>query len=235
MKIFAISDLHLSAAVEKPMNIFGSSWDNHFDKIRDDWSQKVEADDLVLLGGDMSWGMTLDEAAPDYESVAELNGRKIVVKGNHDLYWSSLLKMQAKFPDFDFLQNNAFCITGTQKNAIIAGTRGWTVPSKDTTEADEKIYKRELIRLELSLKQAQNLKKDGDLLIAMLHYPPFDADYGDTEVTALLEKYGADFVTYGHLHGKNVRVNPKIVKNGIVYYLTSCDLIDCKLVEICEI
>ena len=252
MKVFAISDLHLSSAVEKPMNIFGTSWDNHFEKISEDWRSKVGKDDLVLLGGDMSWGMTIDEAKPDYALVSALNGRKIVVKGNHDLYWNSLLKMQQSFPDFDFLQNNAYRISpslhdnlqseaqnidleGNGKGVVVAGTRGWNIPSNDTDDADIKIFNRELIRLELSLKQAQKLRVDGDVLIVMLHYPPFEANFADTAVTELLEKYNADFVLYGHLHGKNVRVKPKVVKNGITYVLTSCDLIDYKLTEVCEI
>ena len=258
MKVFAISDLHLSSAVEKPMNIFGTSWDNHFEKICDDWRKKVGENDLVLLGGDMSWGMTIDEAKPDYALVSALNGRKIVVKGNHDLYWNSLIKMQQNFPDFDFLQNNAYRITPSQSHdgqstlhsaqcdqhlsvdvneigVVVAGSRGWNIPSKDTDEADLKIFNRELIRIELSLKQAEKLKQDGDKLIVMLHYPPFEANFADTAVTELLEKYNVNFVLYGHLHGKNVRVKPLVEKNGISYILTSCDLIDCKLAEVCEI
>lgn len=237
MKVFAISDLHLSSAVEKPMNIFGTSWDNHFEKICDDWQKKVGSDDLVLLGGDMSWGMTIDEAKPDYALVSALPGKKIVVKGNHDLYWNSLVKMQTNFPDFTFLQNNAYRVACSDaRGAVIAGTRGWNLPtSKDSDESDLKIFKRELIRLELSLKQAEKLKKEGDAVIAMLHYPPFEANFADTEVTAMLEKYSVNYVLYGHLHGKNVRIKPSVVKGGITYFLTSCDLIDCKLVEVCEI
>ncbi|MDE5601638.1 MAG: metallophosphoesterase, partial [Clostridia bacterium] len=121
------------------------------------------------------------------------------------------------------------------KGVVIAGTRGWTIPTKDTPEADVKIYKRELIRLELSLQKAQKMRKEGDILIVMLHYPPFDADYADTEMTALIEKYHADFVLYGHLHGKNVRVNKCLTKHDTRYLLTSCDLIDNKLIEVCEI
>lgn len=238
MKVFAISDLHLSSAVEKPMNIFGASWDNHFEKICEDWNEKVSDSDLVLLGGDMSWGMTIEEAAPDYGLVSALKGKKIVLKGNHDLYWNSLGKMRGAFPNFYFLQNNAYRIASPcseEKGVVVAGSRGWNIPCKDAAEADIKIYNRELIRLELSLQQAQKLKKDGDILIALLHYPPFEAYYADTQVTALLEKYGVNFALYGHLHGKNVRVNPRVIKNGITYFLTSCDLIDCRLVEVCEI
>jgi len=236
MKVFAISDLHLSTAVEKPMNIFGANWDNHFEKVSEDWQKKATENDVVLLGGDMSWGMTIDEAAPDYELVDKLNGVKIVVKGNHDLYWNSLSKMQKRFPRFIFLQNNAYRLQSSSGAGIVlAGSRGWTVPANETPETDVKIFKRELQRLELSLREAQKLKQDGDILIALLHYPPFDADYADTEVTKLLEAYRADFATYGHLHGKNVRGVPRIKKNGVEYILTSCDLVDCMLTTVCEI
>ena len=107
MKVFAISDLHLSNAVEKPMDIFGDGWQNHFAKISEDWTSKVADGDLVLLGGDMSWGLTIDEAKPDYDEIAKLKGQKYVVKGNHDYYWSSLGKMRSNFPDFNFIQHNA--------------------------------------------------------------------------------------------------------------------------------
>lgn len=269
MKVFAISDLHLSASEDKPMSIFGGGWENHFEKISADWSEKVSDDDIVLLGGDLSWGMTMDEAAPDYAAISALKGRKIVVKGNHDYYWGTLSKMQSRFDSFDFLQNNAFricaktdsengadCSSDTNrilKNAangssstnhamngnanavIIAGTRGWLIPAEESEEADVKIYRRELIRLELSLNEAQKLRKDGDTLIVMFHYPPFDADFSDTEMTALLEKYQADYALYGHLHGKNIRVVQGLNKNGITYFITSCDLTDNKLLEICKI
>ncbi len=275
MKVFAISDLHLSTAVEKPMDIFGDGWQNHFAKISEDWQEKVADSDLVLLGGDLSWGLTIDEAKPDYEQIAHLKGQKYVVKGNHDYYWSSLGKMRSNFPDFNFIQNNAYRVESPQtisdnnavadqtiadqkqtvadenqtngvkneknvtiektKGVVIAGSRGWNIPTKDTTEEDLKIYKRELIRLDLSLSYAKSLQKEGDILIAMLHYPPFEATYQDTEVTQLLEKYNVDFVLYGHLHGKSARVTPCLKKHGITYLLTSCDLVDNKLVEVCEI
>lgn len=236
MKVFAISDLHLSSVVEKPMDIFGDGWQNHFAKICEDWQAKVADGDLVLLGGDMSWGLTLEEAKPDYEQIALLKGEKYVVKGNHDYYWSSLGKMRSNFPDFNFIQNNAFrAESPSGKAVVIAGSRGWNIPAKDTPESEIKIYKRELIRLELSLSYAKNLQKDGDILIAMLHYPPFEATYQDTEVTALLEKYNVDYVLYGHLHGKNARVTPTLKKHGATYILTSCDLVDNKLIEVCEV
>lgn len=238
MKVFAISDLHLSSAVEKPMDIFGDGWQNHFAKISEDWERKVADGDLVLLGGDMSWGLTIEQAKPDYDEIAKLKGRKYVEKGNHDYYWGSLGKMRATFPAFNFIQNNAYRVeseSNPQKAVVIAGSRGWNIPQKDTSEADLKIYKRELIRLELSLSYAKTMQKEGDILIAMLHYPPFEATYQDTEVTALLEKYNVNVVLYGHLHGKSARVTPTLKKHGITYVLTSCDLVDNKLIEVCEI
>ena len=236
MKVFAISDLHLSSAVEKPMDIFGDGWQNHFVKISEDWDKKVADGDLVLLGGDMSWGLTLEEAEPDYEQIAALKGQKYIVKGNHDYYWSSLGKMRSNFPDFNFIQNNAYRVESPSgKGVIVAGSRGWNIPSKDTPESEVKIYKRELIRLELSLSYAKNLQKDGDVLIAMLHYPPFEATYQDTEVTPPPAQYNVDYVLYGHLHGKSVRVTPSLKKRNITYILTSCDLVDNKLIEVCEV
>ena len=230
MKVFAISDLHLSTSVEKPMDIFGEEWQGHFEKIKTDWNARVLDEDIVLLGGDMSWGQTLDEAQSDFDLLKDLKGKKIVLRGNHDYWWSSLSKIKSRFPNFTFLQNNAVKIG----NIIVAGTRGWSLANEKSNEEDKKIYARELLRLELSLKCATDKLYEGDILIALLHYPPFEVNFADTEITKLLEKYGVKFATYGHLHGKNVRVAPKIEKNNITYFLTSCDLINNTLVEVCD-
>ena len=237
MKVFAISDLHLSTSVEKPMDIFGDGWQNHFEHISVDWKSKVSSDDLVLLGGDMSWGITIEEAKPDFDLVAALPGKKLVIKGNHDYYWNSLSKMRTALPAFDFLQNDAFRYKAEEdtKGIVVAGSRGWNLPGKDFTAEDEKIYQRELIRMDLSLAEAQKLLQDGDLLVVLMHFPPFDATFGESEFTKLFEKYGVKIVLYGHLHGKNVRVTPSLEKNGIRYILTSCDLIKNKLVEVCDL
>lgn len=235
MKIYAISDLHLSTVVEKPMDIFGDGWQNHFSKISEDWASKVSDEDIVLLGGDMSWGLTIDEAAPDFALVEKLKGQKYVVKGNHDYYWNSLGKMHTAFPSFNFVQNNSYRVVSNGKGIVICGSRGWNIPAKDSSESDIKIYKRELVRLELSLQSALEQKQDGDILIALLHFPPFDAMYQDSEVTALLEKYNINYALYGHLHGKSARVTPRLKKGNIEYILTSCDLIDNNLVFVCEI
>lgn len=228
MKVFAISDLHLSFAVDKPMDIFGDGWQNHFEKVKEDWNLRVGEDDLVLLGGDISWGLTMEEAAPDYAAVAELAGKKIVLRGNHDYYWTSLSKMRSAFPGFRFLQNNCIRVG----NVLVAGSRGWTVPDANSPEEDVRIYKRELERLRLSLNGMKDERTAEDTVIALLHYPPFGARLEDTEVTATLEEFSVDVALYGHLHGKNVRVMPEVRKNGVRYLLTSCDLVRNKLVEV---
>lgn len=228
MKVFAISDLHLSFAVEKPMDIFGDGWQNHFERVSEDWRARVGEEDLILLGGDISWGMNTEQAAPDYAAIAALPGKKAVVKGNHDLYWGSLSKMQTAFPEFAFLQNNCLRF----ENVLVVGSRGWTIPTEESDAHDVAIYRRELIRLELSLSHAERVRTPDDKVVAMLHYPPFDAKYADSEVTELLSKHRVDAVTYGHLHGKNSRVTPVLEKQGIKYYITSCDLVANTLVRI---
>ncbi len=228
MKVFAISDLHLSFAVEKPMDIFGDGWQNHFERVSEDWRARVGEEDLVLLGGDISWGMNTEQAAPDYAAIAALPGKKAVVKGNHDLYWGSLSKMQTAFPEFAFLQNNCLRF----ENVLVVGSRGWTIPTEESDAHDVAIYRRELIRLELSLSHAERVRTPDDRVVAMLHYPPFDAKYADSEVTELLAKHRVDAATYGHLHGKNSRVTPVLEKQGIKYYITSCDLVANTLVRI---
>ncbi len=211
------------------MDIFGDGWQNHFEKISKDWLDKVTDDDVVALGGDMSWGIDLEEAAPDFSLVAALPGKKVVVKGNHDYYWNSLAQMRLAFPSFNFVQNN--CVR--YGDILIAGTRGWTIKgSADFTTEDEKIYARELIRLKLSLDDMQKQRKESDKVVALLHFPPFDAQYCNSEITQMLETFKVDKVLYGHLHGKNARVTPRFTKNGIEYILTSCDLIDNKLVKV---
>lgn len=228
MKVFAISDLHLSFAVDKPMDIFGDGWQNHFEKVKEDWNARVKDDDLVLIGGDVSWGLTMEQAAPDYSALAALKGRKIVLRGNHDYYWTSLSKMRTAFPEFEFLQNN--CIRAGK--VLVAGSRGWNIPTENSAEEDVKIYKRELERLRLSLTDMQKMREEGDIAIALLHYPPFEVRLEDTDVTRMLEKFDVDVALYGHLHGKNVRVIPEARKNGIRYLLTSCDLVKNTLVEV---
>ncbi|MFA5449582.1 MAG: metallophosphoesterase [Clostridia bacterium] len=231
MKIFAISDLHLPADGGKPMDIFGPVWDGHWEKISADWAEKVSNDDLVLIAGDISWAMRLDSAIQDLEKIAACKGKKIIIRGNHDYWWQSVSKIRSILPpDIHIIQNDAIKFGST----VVCGTRGWTVPeagSKPSAE-DTKLYEREVIRLELSLQAAKKIRQDGDRLVAMIHYPPFNSRFDDSRFTELLEEHSADAVVYGHIHGTTSKAKQRHIKGGIPYYLTSCDILEHQLAEI---
>lgn len=230
MKIFAISDLHISTNTDKPMDIFGGNWVGYLDKIKADWNERVTDEDLVLIGGDISWAMNIADAQKDIETLKNLRGKKIFIKGNHDYWWSGIGKVRDMLPDgFYALQNDSIRFDGV----VICGSRCWSVPgSPDFKEQDMKIYLRETERLKLSLSAASKLKQDGDKLIALVHFPPFNVRRENTLFTDIFEQNGVDSVVYGHLHGKSVRSDKLVVKNGVKYYLTSCDQVDNKLTEI---
>lgn len=230
MKVFAISDLHISTTGEKPMDIFGGNWVGYLEKIVRDWEEKVTDDDIVLIGGDISWAMTLENALKDLSVIFPLKGKKILIRGNHDYWWHGIGKIRAALPpDVYALQNDSVKIG----NVVVCGSRAWSVPgSPDFGEADEKIYNREAERLRLSFYTADKLRTEGDRLIALVHYPPFNVRRENSAFTDLFEKNGVDAVVYGHLHGTTSRADRLVRKNGIDYYLTSCDMVENKLVEI---
>ena len=233
MKIFSISDLHLSTVIEKPMDIFGPGWEDHFERISQDWKQKVSDNDLVLIAGDISWGMYLEEALPDLELIHKLPGRKVILRGNHDYWWKSITQVRQALPSSMYAVQNDCLRFG---DLLVCGTRGWNAPENDfKSSEDEKIYKREVIRMELSLQDMQKQRKDTDLVIAMCHYPPFNSKLNNSEVTDLIEYFKVPIVVYGHLHGKQCRAKPFVNKNGVDYYLTSCDQVDCKLTLLSEV
>lgn len=212
------------------MDIFGGNWIGYMDKIRADWHEKVSDDDLVLIGGDISWAMDILDAKTDIDSLRDLKGKKILIKGNHDYWWSGIGKVRDILPEnFFALQNDSIRFDGV----VICGSRCWSVPgSPDFNEQDRKIYLRETERLKLSLKSAKKLQQEGDKLVALVHYPPFNVQREDSLFTQIFEENGVDIVIYGHLHGKNVRADKLVVKNGVKYYLTSCDQTENKLTEI---
>ncbi len=230
MKIFAISDLHISTNTNKPMDVFGGNWVGYLDKIRADWQAKVTDDDLVLIGGDLSWAMNIEDAKKDLESFADLKGKKILIKGNHDYWWSGIGRVRDMLPpNFYALQNDSIRFDGV----VICGSRCWSVPgSPDFKEQDMKIYLRETERLKLSLNSAGKMLREGDKLLALVHYPPFNVRRENSAFTDIFEQNNVNAVVYGHLHGKNVRADKKVEKNGIKYFLTSCDQVDNKLTEI---
>jgi len=227
MKIYAISDLHLSGAADKPMDVFGAGWENHFEKIKSDWDKKVADDDIVLICGDVSWGTTLDEGLYDLRSLVGLKGRKIFIRGNHDFWWNGISRLRGAAPDdsFFFLQNDCVKLG----KFIICGSSGWACPgSPDYTDHDEKLYLREAERFKLCFNQVAKMRGEGDRVIALIHYPPFSQKSPDTLFTKLFEENGVEKVVFGHIHGE-AYFPFRTVKNGIEYVLSSCDKVGFSL------
>jgi len=232
MKIFAISDLHLSETADKPMSVFGPQWEGHWDKIREDWLNKVDQEDLVIIGGDISWAMTLTEAQPDLDSIMALPGYKVLLRGNHDYWWPSLAKLHAALDDKTFvLQNNALRFPGI----VLAGTRGWTIAQEGASEEDRRIYLREGQRLSLSLKEAEKIRQEGDHLLVHFHYPPWIHAEEPTVFTEQLEAVCPDWVLFGHLHGVHPEEVPEGEVRGLQYQLVSCDYLQFSLKQITEL
>ena len=231
MKVFAVSDLHLPGHQAKPMDVFGETCPGHFEKICEDWKGKVWEEDIVLLVGDYFGDMTLDDPRSDCACRNDLPGKKVFVRGNHDFWWSGITTLRASAPDssFYFLQNDCIRFDGL----VICGSRGWSCPgSADFAESDEKIYKREGERFRLALQNAGKVRQEGDILICMIHYPPFNMKKEPSLFTEQFEKSGADIVVYGHLHQNAGNYTRVYERNGIKYFLTSCDLLGFRLAHI---
>lgn len=226
MKIFTISDLHLPGNMDKTMDMFGARWQGHFDKIKEDWLKKVTDDDVVLIAGDISWAMHLEQAIPDLNAIGALPGKKILIRGNHDFWWSSVSRVRDKLPENMFvLQNDALKIG----NYVFAGTRGWM---ESNSEDDKKIFAREQIRLDLTLTAAKKLMDENSTLILMLHYPPAIGKTKFSQFCPTMESFGVKYCIYGHLHGVNSQEAEIFEHNNITYILSSCDMIDFSLREV---
>ncbi len=221
-RLFAIGDLHMSGGDDKPMDVFGPQWDRHFLRIREAWEEMVAPEDVVLIPGDISWAMQLEQAIPDLQEIGKLPGRKILCKGNHEYWWSSLSRVRAALPEgMEALQFDAaeteFC--------VICGTRGWNYPTarNPLEEKDQKIFRRELQRLEMALDRAEKIP-GGKPILVMMHFPPRMADDPDTPFTRLLEaSERVRAVVYGHLHGAAFAGGFAGACRGIDYYPVSCD------------
>ena len=230
MNVYAISDPHLSTVVNEPMTIFGEHWNNYWDIITEDWKSKVKDDDIVIVAGDISWGINLEEAKPDIDLIAALPGKIVIGKGNHDYWWPSMTKLR------NFLPSNMYpqfsnCLRFD--NILICGSRLWNIGPNATSEDKKILEKHEIPRLKMSLDLMQQERKEGDIVIVMNHFPPFDLQRNESYFTKLYEEYKIDKVVYGHLHGdifipKDIHTNI----NGIDYYLTACDQVNHKLVKI---
>lgn len=244
MPIYAIADLHLSFGVpNKEMDVFGEKWVKHHQKIEKNWREIIKEDDLVLIAGDISWALHMEDALVDLQWIDSLPGTKVMIKGNHDLWWKSKAKVTKVLPkSIHLVQNNAF----TWKDITIAGTRLWeneaisysayidfrptplaNVHEKPNTDEekkhDKKIFASEIDRLITSL---DSMDKSAKYRIVMLHYPPSGPAHEETEVTKLLEKYHIDTCLYGHLHNLKESAPTDFTLNGIQYYCTACDFLN---------
>lgn len=221
LNIYALSDLHLSFGNDKAMDIFGEKWRYHWQKIADNWNALIKTDDIVLIAGDISWAMRPPEAQQDLHWLTSLSGKKVLIRGNHDYWWQSISRLRDTYPELIFVQNDSVNIDGVS----VCGSRGWALPTSPEYNAqDEKIFQRELARLELGLK---SLDPQAHLRLAMMHYPPQAGAMQSSEFSALLEKYKVDACVFGHIHNYT-KPGLSYSQNGINYYLTSADYLDFK-------
>ncbi len=221
MSLFAIADLHLALSVNKPMDIFGERWSNHVEKLTRNWNETVSENDVVVIPGDISWAINFDEAKADFEYINKLNGTKIISKGNHDYWWSTISKMNAflaenSFDTIKFLHNNHYAYG----KYGICGTRGWI---NETSEpADAKVLAREAQRLEVSIKSALSEKLEP---IVFLHYPPVFGNESNYDILDVMYKYNVKECYYGHLHGNAHKYAICSEREGINFNLISADFV----------
>ena len=240
MSIYAIGDLHLSLNKEKPMDIFGGNWKKHEQKIKENWKNTVQDNDLVILPGDFSWEMHLKDMYNDFAYLNDLPGKKLLLKGNHDYWWTTLAKMreflqEKKFENKDFLYNNSYLF----EDKIIAGTRGWAL---NDTENSNKMNHREEERLKLSLQSGVDNFGDREI-ICIMHYPPIiEEDNNDannqnknlkvSNYVQIMKDYNVKTCLYGHLHGESHKEAFEGIIDGINFKLVSSDYLDFKLYKL---
>ena len=230
MAIYAIADLHLSFSQDKPMSIFGENWEEHSEKIKNNWISKVKPEDTVVLSGDFSWAMYLQDTYKDFEYLNSLPGKKLLLKGNHDYWWTTVTNMrnfleENKFENIDFIYNNSYLV----ENKILTGTRGWNLLD---TENSSKMIKRESIRLQLAIEDG--IKKYGDdkEIIVFMHYPPISHVNKNTEFVRMLKQYNVKKCYYGHLHGKSYQDAVEGIVDGIEFKLISADYLNFDVIKV---
>ena len=232
MALYTIADLHLPIGVNKPMDVFGPDWENYVDRLEVNWKNTIDENDTVVLPGDFSWATYLKDTYMDFEYLNSMPGKKILLKGNHDYWWTSLKKMREyldknNLGNIDFIHNNSYEF----ENKIIVGTRGW---QDENNSEDKRITKREIIRLELSIQDG--IKKYGTEkeIIVCMHYPPFN-NYIEREFSYInvMKKYHVTKCIYGHLHGETSRKEAKEgIINEIDFKLVSCDYTGFDLIKL---
>ena len=232
MAIFAIADLHLDTkSNEKSMEVFGNRWKDYVNKIQKNWCRLVKDSDTVLVAGDISWALNSEAAIPDLTWIDALPGKKLLMKGNHDFWWSTVSKMtkllaENDIQSIDFLSNNAFEI----ENYILAGSRGWFTDRSMQNTAQvidyEKIMNREVIRLKMSLDAAKKLQNCSQKeILVFLHFPPIWSDFRCEEILALLKQYEIRRCYFGHIHG-TYTVSPSFLSDEIEFRMISADYLD---------
>lgn len=230
MAIYVIADLHLSFSQDKPMSIFGENWEGHSEKIKNNWISKVKPEDTVVLPGDFSWAMYLQDTYKDFEYLNSLPGKKLLLKGNHDYWWTTVTNMRNflkknKFKNIDFIYNNSYLV----ENKILTGTRGWNLLD---TENSSKMIKRESIRLQLAIEDG--IKKYGDdkEIIVFMHYPPISNTNRKSEFLKILKQYDIKRCYYGHLHGKSHQDAVEGIVDGIEFKLISADYLNFDIIKV---
>ena len=222
MALFAIGDLHLSFGTDKPMDKFGGGWVNYVEKLKAGF-QTLTSDDLCVLCGDVSWGMSLEESLEDFLFIENLPGKKIILKGNHDYWWNTAAKMKSFFiandiGSIDILHNNCFYYG----EAAICGTRGWLADEQFNAEQNEKIMAREVLRLRTSLQSAEN----ADVKLCFFHYPPRFKNTVCYDIISAMNEYDVKKCIYGHLHGEGHRLAVRGEEDGIEYDIVSADFVN---------
>ena len=230
MKIFAIGDLHLAGGTGKTMERFGEHWRDHDRKTFDAWERTVRDQDLVVIAGDTSWAMKLEEALPDLDRIGLMKGQKLLIKGNHDYWWQSNAKMARVLnPSIRTLNGSSIIVN----RVAVAGTRGWICPTDlHFEEHDAKIYEREVGRLRAALTSLHGRQNEFDALIVALHYPPTNAAHESSGFTELIDEYGAHICVYGHLHGEDIKTALTGSRGKTSYYVVSADAVGFAPAEI---
>lgn len=221
MALYAIGDLHLSLGTDKPMDVFGGAWDGYMQKL-EQGLKVIQPEDTTVLLGDLSWALDLEGAREDFAFINRIPGRKIIIKGNHDYWWTTATKFY-KFCEAEgfenmYILNNNFYEYG---DIALCGTRGWFFEEDAAVGShNDKVFKRELIRLETSLKEAGERQK-----LCFLHYPPRYRGYECSEILTLLKQYGVQACYYGHLHGESHKLAIEGLHDGVDYHLCAADFI----------
>lgn len=229
MALYAIGDFHLALGMDKPMDVFGEKWANHEQKLKAAFSALTD-DDVTVLCGDLSWAMSMESAREDFLFVNSLPGKKLIIKGNHDYWWSTAAKAERFFAEngidsIGIIHNNFF----PYGDYALCGTRGWFFEEEKGGEHDKKIMRREVMRLEASLNAAGDREK-----LVFLHYPPVFLNYECPEILELLKKHNVRLCCYGHIHGKACRCAFNGWKNGTEYRLVSADFVNFTPVRLAD-